>query len=159
MMKALWKTTLITICTTGIAAAAAQGMPRVGTLTCSLSPSDTGPVLTATSQLSCHFENSTSGRDANFTGRVKRLGVDQQRLAKFVLVWAVHTDNPDFRFDDMAGEYTGSLEPESALEAPASGLTGGVDKSVLLKPITKDPALPQGWGISVMTLDIKPTKA
>lgn len=159
MIKVLWKTTLITICTTGIAAAATQGMPRVGTLTCSLSPSDTGPVLTATSQLSCHFENSTSGRDANFTGRVKRLGVDRQRLAKFVLVWAVHTDQQDFKYGDLEGDYAGSLEPEGTLAEPANGLVGGNNKSIQLSPITEDPAIPQGWGISFMTLELSPLKA
>lgn len=162
MMRAVRRTTLIALCTCGLAAGAAvaqQAKPRVGTLTCSLAPSETQPVLAATAQLSCHFENSTSGRDADFTGRVKRLGVERERAAKFVLVWAVHSGQPDFKSANLEGDYAGSLEPEGTLAEPANGLVGGSDRSIQLSPITNDPAIPQGWGISFMTLELKPLKA
>lgn len=162
MMPASLKSFLITAFATSVAACAAvaaQQMTPVGTLTCTLSPPDTVAELTATSELSCHFENSTSGRDANFTGRVKRLGVERERVAKFVLVWSVHTDEPDFSYQDLEGEYAGSLEPEIAPDATQAGLLGGSGKSVWLKPVTRDPALPEGWAISLMTLELKPLKA
>lgn len=162
MMRALRRTTLIALCSCGLAASMAvadQAKPRVGTLTCSLSPSETQPVLAATAQLSCHFENSTTGRDADFTGRVKRLGVEREREAKFVLVWAVHSDQPDFKHGDLEGDYAGSLEPEGTLDEPANGLVGGSDRSIQLSPITNDPDIPEGWGISFMALELKPLKA
>lgn len=162
MIRTSLKPFLIAAFTTSVAtcaAVAAQQMTPVGTLTCTLSPPDTVAELTATSELSCHFGNSTSGRDANFTGRVKRLGVERERQAKFVLVWSVHTDEPDFNYQDLEGEYAGSLEQQSALDTSQAGLLGGSGKSVWLKPVTRDPALPEGWAISLMTLELKPLKA
>lgn len=136
----------------------AQSMNPVGTLTCTLSPPDADPVLSARSELSCNFENMAGGPGASFTGRVKRLGVNEQRLAKFVLVWSVHTRSADFDRTDLEGDYTGSLEPGGMPGQDKARLVGGKDNAITLSPLTRDPALPEGWGITLMSLHLHPLK-
>ena len=44
--------------------------------------------------------------------------------------------------------------PSTGTRDGSYGVEGGQSS-----PITTDPALPQGWGISFMTLELKPLKA
>lgn len=97
----------------------------VGTLTCTLTPSEKRWVLTAYAELSCHFDAS-AGADADFTGIVKRLGVQRERTGKLVLVWSVHARDRNIGRADLEGTYVGSLGGMQAPFVPGgAGLVGG----------------------------------
>lgn len=132
---------------------------NAGTLTCTLAPSDADPRLTANSELSCHFD-AIAGTDADFKGVVKRLGTDEERDAKIVLVWSVLAPTTDVGMEALEGRYIGSLEGQgSELLPDNTGLIGGRDNNIHLKPLTRNPDVPGGWGVSVLELQRAAIKA
>jgi Protein of unknown function (DUF992) len=133
---------LAAACTCFPVSGRAAAAVHIGTLTCTLGPSDRVHALAAKAKLSCHFD-ATAGTDTDFTGAVKRLGVRQDRSSKFVLVWSVYTQSNDFASADLQGQYVGSLDAKVAPFVPGrAGLVGGRGKTITLKPLTREPNIP-----------------
>ncbi len=132
---------------------------NAGTLTCTLAPSNDDPIIATDAELSCRFD-SISGQDAEFTGVVKRLGADEERDAKIVMVWSVLAPKTGIDSKQLEGRYLGSLGGRQGPELPDNtGLIGGADNSIELKPLTDEPDVTDSWGISVLELKIAAVRA
>ncbi len=146
----------------------ASAAANAGTLTCSLSPSQVDPPEPATANVSCTFK-PVLGVDARFDGVVKRFGVTDERDAKIVLVWSVVAPEAKIGAENLEGEYVGSItkpgdvtspgspgppDPLDPLDRPETTLIGGKDNAVQLRPLTPDPNISTGSGVSVLELKI-----
>ena len=140
--------------------APATAKANAGTLTCTVSPSDLQSDIAAKATLSCRFD-AIAGPSAKLTGVVKRFGVHTERITKLVLVWSVVAPKTDVPIDDLAGKYMGSVEgrPLSSSTAVPRGLMGGRHQKIELRPLTRNPDMPDGWGLSILELELSAVKA
>ena len=138
--------------------ALSQRAPLVtaGTLTCTLAPSEPGTESTArtSSQISCNFDRLV-GADAGFDGTIKRIGADDERAAKVVLVWSVQAPQVDVDLRALEGRYVGSLpdatgQPNGKPEN--NTLIGGQNASIELRPLTPPQDIIPGAKLSVLDL-------
>lgn len=138
----------------------AMAKANAGTLTCTVSPSQLQSHMAAKATLSCRFD-AIAGPRAKITGVVKRFGVREERNTKLVLVWSVVAPKTDVAIDDLAGKYKGSVQggPVSSASPTRGGLTGGRNKEIELRPLTSDPNVPDGWGLSILELELSAVKA
>lgn len=120
---------------------------HMGTLTCVLSPASEEPFGTER-ELSCDFQ-PLMGPRADLRGVVKRLGAsvpDQQQSA---MIWTVFGPSLDTPAGHLEGRYVGSL---------GSGLIGGMESSIRLKPLTAGPEFGNA-ALSVLELELTAMKA
>ncbi len=129
---------------------------NAGTLTCTLAPSLVDPPEPASASVSCTFK-PIIGVDARFEGVIERFGVADPRDAKIVLVWSVVAPEAKLPIESLEGKYFGSIATpaDTALPgAPETTLIGGMDKSVQLRPLTPDPNVAPGNGVTVLELKL-----
>ena len=141
-------------------AAPAMAKANAGTLTCTVSPSQLQSDIAAKANLSCRFD-PIAGPKAKLTGTVKRLGVREERNTKLGLVWSVVAPKTDVSIDDLAGKYKGAVQgsPSTSAWAARGGLLGGRNEEIKLRPLTSDPNVPDGWGVSILELELSAVKA
>lgn len=132
---------------------------NAGTLTCTLAPSLVDPPEPASASVSCTFK-PIIGVDARFEGVIERFGVTDPRDAKIVLVWSVVAPEAKLPIESLEGKYFGSIATPAdtalpgAPESPETTLIGGMDKSVQLRPLTPDPNVAPGNGVTVLELKL-----
>ena len=126
------------VAVTGLAcASAADAAPhgvRVGDLTCNVA-SGWGFVFGSSKDLHCTYRGN--GRFEHYTGSISKFGVDVGYTEGGVLVWGVFAPTSDMRKGALEGDYVGaSAQATVGLGLGANALTGGLDKSVALQPIS-----------------------
>jgi hypothetical protein len=118
----------------GTGAAEAQTRIKVGVLTCS-AEAGVGLIVASSKRLTCDFEGE-DGRDAHYTGTLRKIGLDVGFTAVTKIAWLVFAaaDTP-VRGKFLAGRYVGgSGEATVGLGLGANWLIGGSDRSFALQP-------------------------
>src|SRR5260370_21314301 len=111
------------------------GRPRVGTLTCNISPG-VGMIVAGQRQLSC-IEAEARGRAREaYEGTVSTLGLDIGATSGGELTWAVFAPTT-LRRAALAGTYAGATAGGTVgAGASANVLVGGSDRTVALQPVS-----------------------
>lgn len=138
-----------------VAPAAAQtekSSANAGTLTCTAAPPSRDEQAEA--KLSCKFEPLT-GPTANFEGMVRQSGNEGVGEGKIVLVWTVLAPQTDITAKMLEGTYVGSLSSGSNAPGDApSGLVGGVNKSIHLRPLAAPDQSGPALTVSIVELKL-----
>lgn len=129
---------------------------ELGTLTCTASEVK-NKVLVSTETFDCTFER-VSGVSENYTGEIRRIGVDLTFKSDIVIVWMVttataHSDAPD----SIAGTYVGGgAEVAVGAGVGARVLVGGGDDAFSLNPISVSAVGGAGASLGVERFELKP---
>ena len=118
-------------------AAAQDKGATVGMLRCN-EAGGWGLVFGSTKDLKCVFNASEKGaKPVNFTGTIKKYGVDIGFTANAVILWAVVSTSNKFTPGDIAGSYGGvTAEAAWAVGLGANVLLGGSKKGFALQPLS-----------------------
>jgi len=109
----------------------------VGMLRCN-EASGWGMVFGSTKDLKCVFTGSEKGaKPVNFTGTIKKYGVDIGFTANAVILWAVVSTSDKFTPGDLAGGYGGVTASAAwAVGLGANVLLGGTKQGFALQPLS-----------------------
>jgi hypothetical protein len=138
--------------------ARAQGPAYVkaGILTCGVG-AGIGLIITSNKSLACTF--SPSGRPAeDYTGNIRRFGLDLGVTGASVIVWAVFAKVHGFPVGALAGRYSGiSAEATVGLGLGANVLFGGSDRAFALQPLSVQGQIGLDIAAGVTALDLYST--
>jgi hypothetical protein len=137
--------------TPAIAQDTARG--RVGTLTCSMSPS-VGFVVGSQAQLNCIYASMRRGPRRAYVGTVDTVGLNIGATSGGRMSWAVYAP-PGGRPGMLAGDYSGAAAGATVGAGPGTNtLARGPDRAVVLQPlaIQGQSGVNLALGISHMTL-------
>jgi hypothetical protein len=137
--------------TPAIAQDTARG--RVGTLTCSMSPS-VGFVVGSQAQLNCIYASMRRGPRQAYVGTVDTVGLNIGATSGGRMSWAVYAP-PGGRPGMLAGDYSGAAAGATVGAGPGTNtLARGPDRAVVLQPlaIQGQSGVNLALGISHMTL-------
>lgn len=139
-----------------ISSPAEAAVANLGTLKCILDPGTKEP-FGVERELSCTYAPIT-GPEADFTGVVKKIGVETPSQEKIVMIWSVAGPQDGLAADDLEGRYIGSLAaPDDDANAP--GLVGGVNSDIVLTPLTVEPDAGDNAATLILELDLRAMKA
>lgn len=137
--------------TPAIAQDTARG--RVGTLTCSMSPS-VGFVVGSQAQLNCIYASMRRGPRRAYVGTVDTVGLNIGATSGGRMSWAVYAP-PGGRPGMLAGDYSGAAAGATVGAGPGTNtLARGPDRAIVLQPlaIQGQSGVNLALGISHMTL-------
>jgi hypothetical protein len=135
--------------------AAAQRPPRVGTLSCNISPG-VGLIIGSQRSLRCVYTPSRRGRRETYSGTVTRLGLDVGATAGGRMVWAVYAPTSAGR-GALAGSYAGaSGEVSAGAGVGANVLVGGSNRTVQLQPLSVQAQAGVNLAVGVAGLTLQP---
>jgi hypothetical protein len=137
--------------TPAIAQDTARG--RVGTLTCSMSPS-VGFVVGSQAQLNCIYASMRRGPRQAYVGTVDTVGLNIGATSGGRMSWAVYAP-PGGRPGMLAGDYSGAAAGATVGAGPGTNtLARGPDRAIVLQPlaIQGQSGVNLALGISHMTL-------
>jgi hypothetical protein len=137
--------------TPAIAQDTARG--RVGTLTCSMSPS-VGFVVGSQAQLNCIYASMRRGPRQAYAGTVDTVGLNIGATSGGRMSWAVYAP-PGGRPGMLAGDYSGAAAGATVGAGPGTNtLARGPDRAIVLQPlaIQGQSGVNLALGISHMTL-------
>ena len=126
---------------------------RVGTLTCSMSPS-VGFVVGSQTQLNCIYASMRRGPRQAYVGTVDTVGLNIGATSGGRMSWAVYAP-PGGRPGMLAGDYSGAAAGATVGAGPGTNtLARGPDRAVVLQPLAiQGPSgVNLALGISHMTL-------
>lgn len=116
-------------------AAAAGKHIKVGVLTCAAGPS-IGLLITSNEKINCSFQPDSTETE-NYSGHIRKFGLDIGITAGSVIIWAVFAAQSDYVPGSLAGEYLGvSAEETTVLGLGANVLVGGSQDSIVLQPLS-----------------------
>ncbi len=119
----------------GGAPAQAQTYVKLGVLTCNVG-GGVGLIITSTKALSCSYAPNNRGPE-NYTGTVRKFGLDVGVTKGAVIVWAVLAPVAGIAPGGLAGTYNGiSAEASVVVGAGANALLGGSNRTVALQPLS-----------------------
>lgn len=117
------------------APATAQERVEAGVLRCDVA-GGTGFIFGSTKELACTYE-SVSGGVEDYTGTIRKYGVDIGSTADSVIVWGVLAPTKDIPPDTLRGTYRGvSAEATVGVGVGANALIGGNEESIVLQPVS-----------------------
>jgi len=112
-----------------------RGGVKIGILQCDVG-SGLGYVLGSSKELYCQFR-STRGRTDDYTGVIRKLGVDVGYTSKGRIVWAVFAPTAGYHRGSLGGLYGGAtVEATVGAGVGANVLLGGTSGSVMLQLIS-----------------------
>lgn len=113
------------------------GGVRIGTLECDIG-GGVGYVLGSSKELACVFRSSVGSKvTENYTGTIRKLGVDLGFTTRGRLVWAVFAPTAGYHRGSMAGVYEGAtLEASVGAGVGANVLVGGTSGSIHLQVVS-----------------------
>jgi hypothetical protein len=129
---------------------------KAGTLTCDVS-SGWGFVFGSSRDIKCIYSH---GAD-QYTGKIKKFGVDIGYVSGAVMAWTVIAPTSDVGKGALAGDYGGATGSVAAgVGVGANVLVGGFQKSFTLQPLSVEGqvGLNVAGGIAAMTLEYHPAK-
>jgi len=137
---------------TPAAAQTEKSVANAGTLTCTAGPPRGQSSDVA--KLSCKFQPLT-GPEATFEGTVRQSDNEVASAGKIVLIWTVLAPQTDISAKALEGTYVGSLGGSTnAPGTPQSGLVGGADKSIHLRPLAAPDQAGASMAVSVIELKL-----
>lgn len=112
-----------------------HGGVRIGLLACDVGEGG-GYLLGSAKELNCVFR-SNHHRNDDYTGYIKKFGVDLGYTSKGRIVWAVFAPTAGYHHGSLGGVYAGaSAEATVGLGLGANVLLGGTKGSIQLQPIS-----------------------
>ena len=134
------------------------GRPRVGTLTCSISPG-VGLIVAGQRQLSCIYASARGRAREAYEGTVSTLGLDIGATSGGQLAWAVFAPTT-LRRAALAGTYTGATAGGTVgAGAGANVLVGGSDRTVMMQPVSVQAQTGVNIAAGVSTMELRPATA
>lgn len=109
---------------------------KIGYLSCDIGEGG-GYVLGSAKELDCVFKSSRGHRADQYTGVVKKLGIDLGYTTQGRLVWAVFAPTAGYHHGSLRGVYVGaSAEATLGAGLGANVLLGGTGGSIQLQPLS-----------------------
>jgi hypothetical protein len=134
------------------------GRPRVGTLTCNISPG-VGMIVAGQRQLSCIYASARGRAREAYEGTVSTLGLDIGATSGGRLTWAVFAPTT-LRRAALAGTYTGATAGGTVgAGAGANVLVGGSDRTVVMQPLSVQAQTGVNIAAGVSTMELQPATA
>lgn len=113
-------------------AAGERGGVRIGTLNCDID-GGLGYVFGSAKEVNCTF-NGTNGESDNYSGVIRKLGIDLGYTRHSRLIWAVFAPTAGDHQGSLAGRYRGATAEATAIfGVGANMLVGGTTGSVHLQ--------------------------
>jgi hypothetical protein len=132
----------------------AQQPFRAGTLTCNTSPR-VGLVLGSRQDMRCVFRAS-DGPQYNYSGLIRRVGLDIGVTRGGTLVWLVFTRNSQIGRPTLRGSYVGaSGNVALGIGLGAKVLIGGSRRSVILQPVSVEGQIGISLALGVTNLILR----
>jgi hypothetical protein len=111
------------------------GAVKIGTLSCEIG-GGVGYVLGSAKELDCSFRSRT-GLTENYTGTIRKMGVDLGFTTRGKLVWAVFAPTAGYHRGSLGGIYDGAtVEATVGAGVGANVLVGGTSGSIHLQTIS-----------------------
>jgi hypothetical protein len=127
---------------------------RVGTLTCDTS-ARVGLVLGSRQDMRCVFR-AGDGRQYNYTGLIRRLGLDIGITRGGTLFWRVFARNSQIGRATLRGSYVGaSGNVALGLGLGAKLLIGGSRRSIVLQPLSVEGQIGINLALGVANLTLR----
>lgn len=113
------------------------GGVRIGTLDCAIG-GGVGYVVGSAKELDCVFQSTVGRRSSeNYTGTIRKLGVDVGFTTQGRLVWAVFAPTAGYHRGSLGGLYEGAtLEATVGAGVGANILVGGTAGSIHLQTLS-----------------------
>jgi hypothetical protein len=129
---------------------------QVGLLHCTIE-GGTGFIIGSVKTLNCVFERSDARPSENYTGEIKKFGIDIGRTRISKLSWAVFAPSKAIEeFGRLAGSYGGVTgEVTVGIGLGANVLVGGFDKSVALQPFSLQAQQGLNIAAGISSLDLR----
>jgi hypothetical protein len=133
--------------------AAAQSHVKIGLLTCATGPS-IGLIVASSEKARCTFHPDV-GQDENYSGHIRRFGLDVGVTAGSVIVWAVFSPQSGYAPGSLAGVYVGATaEASIVVGLGANVLIGGSQKQFALQPLSVQAQAGFNLAVGVGELDL-----
>ena len=135
---------------------AQQGV-KAGFLRCDVGGS-VSFIFGSSRNLNCVFETSNTHRIDNYTGTIRRFGIDIGYQRRGVIVWGVVAPTNDVGPGALAGSYGGITAAVAAgFGVGANALIGGLRDSIALQPLSVEgiQGINIAAGIASITLQAK----
>lgn len=111
------------------------GSVKIGTLSCEIG-GGVGFVLGSAKELECTFKSRT-GLTENYSGFIRKMGVDVGFTTRGKLVWAVFAPTAGYHKGSLGGVYDGAtVEATVGAGVGANVLVGGTSGSIHLQTIS-----------------------
>ena len=133
--------------------ALAQNNVKVGELRCAVA-SGLGMILTSSHSMGCTY-TSAQGYSEQYTGTIRKFGLDIGVTDHGVLAWAVFAPTEGVSRHALAGEYVGvGASATAGAGFGANALVGGSGRSIALQPFSVEAqtGLALSAGVASMTL-------
>jgi hypothetical protein len=137
--------------------AAAQGPPplRVGGLTCNTGPR-VGLIVGSRQEMRCIFNETATGRQYNYAGTIRRVGLDVGVTRGGTLFWGVFARNSRIGPGTLRGSYVGaSGNAAIGLGLGANVLVGGSRRTITLQPLSVEGQLGVNLALGVSNLILR----
>ncbi|MBL8581680.1 MAG: DUF992 domain-containing protein [Rhizobiaceae bacterium] len=114
-----------------------RGGVRIGTLSCDIG-GGVGYVLGSAKEVDCVFKSANgSRRTENYSGAIRKFGVDLGFTTRGKMVWAVFAPTAGYHRGSLGGVYDGATaEATVGAGVGANVLIGGTSGSIILQPIS-----------------------
>jgi Protein of unknown function (DUF992) len=134
------------------------GRPRVGTLTCNISPG-VGMIVAGQRQLSCIYASARGRAREPYEGTVSTLGLDIGATSGGQLTWAVFAPTT-LRRAALTGTYAGATAGGTVgAGVGANVLVGGSDRTVALQPVSVQAQTGVNIAAGVSSMELRPVAA
>lgn len=111
------------------------GGVKIGTLTCEIG-GGVGYVLGSAKEMTCSFRSTRGGVD-DYTGVIRKMGVDIGFTTRGKMVWAVFAPTAGYHRGSLGGVYDGlTVEATVGAGVGANVLVGGTSGSIQLQTIS-----------------------
>jgi hypothetical protein len=134
---------------------AQQPLLRVGGLTCATSPR-VGLILGSRQEMRCVFLATNTGRQYNYAGTIRRVGLDIGVTGGGTLFWGVFARNSNIGRGTLRGSYVGaSGNVAVGIGLGANVLVGGSRRTITLQPLSVEGQIGLNLALGVSNLILR----
>jgi hypothetical protein len=156
--KSKWSARLLTVSVLIALPSLAQpqaSYSRAGVLSCRMAPT-IGLIVGSRQTMSCQFKPDSGGQSENYSGVMRRIGLDLGITAGGGMAWAVLMNAEFPGRGGLAGVYVGaSGDIALGVGVGANVLVGGSNKSVALQPVSIEGQVGVNLAIGVANLELR----
>ncbi|MDO9382094.1 MAG: DUF992 domain-containing protein [Hyphomicrobiaceae bacterium] len=120
------------------AASIASAAPKLvaGTLTC-YGQGSVGAIIGSKQALNCSFNPAGPGRNARYSARISRVGVDIGVTGQSTMIWTVLASTDRLPRGALNGNFAGvSADASIVIGGGGNALVGGSNRSIVLQPVS-----------------------
>jgi hypothetical protein len=134
---------------------AQQPLLRVGGLTCATGPR-VGLILGSRQEMRCVFLATNTGRQYNYAGTIRRVGLDIGVTGGGTLLWGVFARNSNIGRGTLRGSYVGaSGNVAVGIGLGANVLVGGSRRTITLQPLSVEGQIGLNLALGVSNLILR----